>query len=93
MLQLVNFMICTKYTLNGSLDFQKSTYEASKFYGFRNPLLKIYGFRGTHGTHTNASPAIGFKKKVPVCLFIFGIFSRGHDLIWEGTFIKFELFS
>ena len=49
------------------LGFQKSTYEASKIdglwnpplkiNGFRNPPLKSAGFRGTHGTHTNDSPA------------------------------------
>ena len=35
---------------------------------------------------------LGVQIKVPVRLLIFGIFSRGYGLIWEGTFIKFELF-
>ena len=29
-----------------------------KIHGFRNPLLKIHGFRGTHGTHANAATGI-----------------------------------
>ena len=32
-----------------------------------------------------------FQINVPVRLLISGNFSRGYDLIWEGTFIKFEL--
>ncbi len=32
-----------------------------------------------------------FQINVPVRLLISGNFSRGYDLIWEDTFIKFEL--
>ena len=34
---------------------QNHVHNLSKIDGFRNPLLKIDGFRGTHGTHANAA--------------------------------------
>ena len=36
---------------------------------------------------------LDFQINVPVCLLISGKFSRGYNLIWEGTFIKFWVFS